>query len=244
MGPLTAWLETRADAVNFYNECLRDYRETRREFDYAYSPADAAALRRCGADPAPIGLGLAAAAAAWWGSGRAVAAARAGRPLPGPARAAAAVARLFLAAEALRAGHLLGSHRQGSACMRRLVALHTPLGGELAAIVRARDPAHPLLAYERPPAEAALGEGRPRIRAEENRAAARAAAATPAPPARAPPPAGASDTGGDVFGGLLAPWAVDEAGVVGGVGGAPAAAAAEHEPRRWRRRVRRHVDAD
>jgi hypothetical protein len=59
-----------------------------------------------------------------------------------------------------------------------------------------------------------------------------------------PPPASASDTGGDVFGGLLAPWAVDEAGVVGGVGGAPAAAAAEHEPRRWRRRVRRHVDAD
>ena len=40
--------------------------------------------------------------------------------------------------QVLRAGYLVGSYRQGVDCMARLVALRSPLGGEIAALVRER----------------------------------------------------------------------------------------------------------
>lgn len=53
-------------------------------------------------------------------------------------RAALVLLRLAAAAEVFRVGYLVGSYRQGMDCTRRLVELRSPLGGEIAAIIRSR----------------------------------------------------------------------------------------------------------
>ena len=53
--------------------------------------------------------------------------------------------------------------------MRRLVALPTPLGGEIAALLRARDPANPLLQHELPLVDVLEDGSRPRIATPANR---------------------------------------------------------------------------
>jgi len=56
--------------------------------------------------------------------------------------------------------------------MRELVALQTPLGGEICAILRAKDPNSPYLRkYERPPGDIMQDGARPRIATESNRLA-------------------------------------------------------------------------
>ena len=55
------------------------------------------------------------------------------------------VASLFCCSQAFRLGYLSGSYRQTTGCMRSLVALLTPLGGEICALIRARNPEHPYL---------------------------------------------------------------------------------------------------
>jgi hypothetical protein len=60
------------------------------------------------------------------------------RQLGGLGRAGLALVRLLAALEAFRLGYLVGSYRQGVDCTRRLVALRSPLGGEFAAIIRAK----------------------------------------------------------------------------------------------------------
>lgn len=56
----------------------------------------------------------------------------------GVGRAGLALARLLAALEVFRLGYLVGSYRQGADCTLRLVALRSPLGGELAAIIRGK----------------------------------------------------------------------------------------------------------
>lgn len=51
-------------------------------------------------------------------------------------RAALVLLRLVAAGEVFRVGYLVGSYRQGMDCMQRLVSLRTPLGGEIASIIR------------------------------------------------------------------------------------------------------------
>ena len=60
---------------------------------------------------------------------------------------------------------------QATSCVERLASLQTALGGELCAIIRARDPGHALLKLERPPIELDEQGVRPRIVTEANRLA-------------------------------------------------------------------------
>lgn len=60
-------------------------------------------------------------------------------------RVALAAARLFVTSQAFGMGLSAGQYLQSRDCMRRLIALPTPLGAEVAAITRGLNPAHPLL---------------------------------------------------------------------------------------------------
>ncbi|GAB4815333.1 hypothetical protein N2152v2_002379 [Parachlorella kessleri] len=154
--------------VRFISQTLADYREVRKIYHYDYSPEDLTALKHCATDLRPFTWSALPAGVTWWLSGRVVP--TAGRPLP--FRIAVAVARLIGTGQVFRAGYLAGSYRQTRDCMQNLVSLPTPLGGEIVALIRARNPQHPYLKFEvRPPGLDFSEEGRPRIATEENRLA-------------------------------------------------------------------------
>ncbi|PSC75007.1 hypothetical protein C2E20_1726 [Micractinium conductrix] len=116
----------------------------------------------------PLGCSFAPAAALWWGLGR-----MAGntKQLGLLRRLGLTILRLGAAGEVFRLGYLVGSYKQGMDCTRRLVSLRTPLGGEIAALIREQEPRHPLLRFERPPPDLREDGSRPRIAEEPNRLA-------------------------------------------------------------------------
>ncbi|KAL4857488.1 hypothetical protein ACK3TF_002352 [Chlorella vulgaris] len=148
--------------ILFLNEVLREYREVRKIYYYEYEGDDKAALQACGLDLRPLTYAVVPALTVFWGSGKLV-------PKPkrlfGAARGGLLLLRAMAGLESLRLGYL------GIDCTQRLVSLQTPLGGEIVAIMRQRDPNHPLLRWERPPAELNEDGSRPRIASEANRLA-------------------------------------------------------------------------
>ncbi|KAL4422915.1 hypothetical protein ABPG75_009112 [Micractinium tetrahymenae] len=154
--------------LQFLTDVLKQYREVRKVYDYQYSEEDKAALQACATDLRPFTHSFLPGGALYWGLGKLV---KNPRQLGGITRAALLLLRLGAAAEVFRMGYLVGSYKQGMDCTRRLVSLRSPLGGEIAEIIRARDPQHPLLKFERQPAELNEDGSRPRIVSEANRAA-------------------------------------------------------------------------
>lgn len=59
-----------SEEVLFLNDVLRQYRETRRVYDYQYTEEDRAALRQCATDLRPMAYAFLPAGAAYWGVGR------------------------------------------------------------------------------------------------------------------------------------------------------------------------------
>ncbi|KAL4451190.1 hypothetical protein ABPG77_009262 [Micractinium sp. CCAP 211/92] len=154
--------------LQFLTDVLKQYREVRKVYDYQYGEEDRAALQACLTDLRPFTHSFIPGGALYWGLGKLV---KNPRQLGGMTRAALLLLRLGAAGEVFRMGWLVGSYKQGMDCTRRLVSLRSPLGGEIAEIIRARDPRHPMLRFERPPAELNEDGSRPRIVSDANRAA-------------------------------------------------------------------------
>ncbi|PRW32831.1 hypothetical protein C2E21_7966 [Chlorella sorokiniana] len=154
--------------VSFLNEVLRQYREIRKVYHYQYTAEDKQALKACATDLRPFTHSFVPAGGTYWVLSKMV---KHPQQLGRLTRAALVLLRLAAASEVFRVGYLVGSYRQGMDCTRRLVELRSPLGGEIVAIIRSRDPQHPLLKYERQPAEMNEDGSRPRIVNEANRLA-------------------------------------------------------------------------
>lgn len=55
------------------------------------------------------------------------------------------ISRLMATWQVFRMGYLAGSYQQTTSCMKGLVSLPTPLGGEMVALIRSKNPEHPYL---------------------------------------------------------------------------------------------------
>ncbi|KAI7841190.1 hypothetical protein COHA_005156 [Chlorella ohadii] len=168
--------------VLFLNDVLRQYREIRKVYHYDYTAEDKQALKACATDLRPFTYSFLPAGGTYWVLSKAalhLACPIAAHPqmvkhpqqLGRLTRGGLVLLRLAAASEVFRVGYLVGSYRQGMECTRRLVELRSPLGGEISAIIRSRDPQHPLLKYEKQPAELNEDGSRPRIVNEANRVA-------------------------------------------------------------------------
>lgn len=163
--------EKEAD-VAFFNSILRSYRACTKAYLYDYEKQDTVVLRQCATDLSAISYSVGPSIAAFWLSGLPLEK----MPLTLPSKLTMGFIRLVVAAEVFLLGHSIGAYRQGSRCMKQLIALPTPLGGEIAAIVRSRNPSHWLLQYEQQPVHGGeIGDDgashRPRIATEERRLA-------------------------------------------------------------------------
>jgi hypothetical protein len=165
------WLTRSGEQTRVVVGALRELQQALKKNEYEPTERDLAAISACAKDLRPMGYALGASMATFWLTGLLP------RPRSGAYRVAAAVARVALAGEAFRVGDAVGTFRCGADCVRRMVALPTPMGGEMAAILRAKDPASPLLKFERPPPDVLEDGSRPRIASEANRLAKLAAAA-------------------------------------------------------------------
>lgn len=136
-----SWVHKKEDEIHFFNAVLKQYRDCHRTYAYEYAEADKDVLRKCATDLRQFTYSLPAAGATFWLSGKLF---RAQRYML-PTRIALGFLRFLVSTEAFTIGHALGSFKQGSECMKKLVALPTPLGGEICALIRVKQPDHWLL---------------------------------------------------------------------------------------------------
>jgi hypothetical protein len=149
------------EETSFFSQVLGDFRKARMEYHYDLSPEDTLVLAKCSKDMRAVTWSTIPTMSAWWLSGklqRVLLDSSANRAVS----LGCGVIRLYVAANIFKAGILLGSHKQAEECLSALITLPTPLGGEIAAIVREKDPKCSLLkgVYDRE---------RPRIASDKNR---------------------------------------------------------------------------